>query len=243
MQQTTDLPTGAHSELIFGGVNQKHYEGCLNWHDILLSNQGNKPGLWAIEITKINVGETLLRYQSPSVAFVDSGSTDIVGPIDLIGEIAFMNNATCFVSDTLSDLIAVDCTSASGFAYAQVACDQSIIPLKFLVDDISYTLNAEDLIVVYRAANSPDVCLLRIQGLASVDNAPVRSRQMNDVAALTMSRLILTFLSGFSCAHRNGFSVVFSSTSTILCLTLVTFELGWPLPFRKIPLTANRTCI
>ena len=24
----------AHSELVFGGVNQKHYEGCITWHDL-----------------------------------------------------------------------------------------------------------------------------------------------------------------------------------------------------------------
>jgi hypothetical protein len=24
----------AHSEIVFGGVNQKHYEGCLKWHEL-----------------------------------------------------------------------------------------------------------------------------------------------------------------------------------------------------------------
>jgi hypothetical protein len=24
----------ANSEIVFGGVNQKHYEGCLKWHEL-----------------------------------------------------------------------------------------------------------------------------------------------------------------------------------------------------------------
>jgi Eukaryotic aspartyl protease len=29
-----EAATSAHSELVFGGVNQKHYEGCITWHDL-----------------------------------------------------------------------------------------------------------------------------------------------------------------------------------------------------------------
>jgi hypothetical protein len=28
-------PESSNSEIVFGGVNQKHYEGCLTWHDVI----------------------------------------------------------------------------------------------------------------------------------------------------------------------------------------------------------------
>lgn len=39
MNPTDDYPTSgravnSHSEIVFGGVNQQHYEGCLTWHDL-----------------------------------------------------------------------------------------------------------------------------------------------------------------------------------------------------------------
>mmetsp|Transcript_60441 Transcript_60441/g.70690 ORF Transcript_60441/g.70690 Transcript_60441/m.70690 type:complete len:921 (+) Transcript_60441:202-2964(+) len=43
------------SELVFGGVNQRHYKGCLNWH-LVNSRDQHLEGLWEFPLADVQVG-------------------------------------------------------------------------------------------------------------------------------------------------------------------------------------------
>jgi len=166
LEGSTNLPTSAHSELLFGGVDGKHYKGCLQWHDLLESQGG--PAFWQIQLDQILVGGMLLS--SNDVAIVDSGSTFLLGPIDAIGKIASMNGATCTRGNTV-----VDCTSASGFDLAEVSCDKSVLSLEFKADGATYTFETVDLVSPI-ATGGGYVCILRLQGLDQMTVRPMLSR-------------------------------------------------------------------
>jgi len=155
---SVSLPSGAHSELIFGAINQKHYTGCLAWHKVGSAYDG----FWDITADSIQVGGMTLSGSTTVV--VDSGSTLVVGPIDEIGQIAAMNGATCAVFDaTTGAPQQVSCTNSYGFDIAQVDCSQGVASLEFIIDGITYTLDTADLVVDYRTRQG-DFCTLRLQG-------------------------------------------------------------------------------
>eukprot|EP00977_Amphora_coffeiformis_P025231 scaffold18778_cov154-Amphora_coffeaeformis.AAC.4 len=155
LQLSTGNSTGAHSELLFGGINRKHYDGCLNWHNLLETNSG--PSYWALSVDQVNVGSFTL-VSSRTVTVVDSGSTNIVGPIDIIGNIAARNGATCYQGSSV-----VDCTASGGFDVAEVRCSRPIADLEFIIDAVSYTLGKQDMLEQIQG----DTCILRIQGIAT----------------------------------------------------------------------------
>jgi Eukaryotic aspartyl protease len=203
-------PTSAFSELLFGAVNQNHYEGCLTWHNLLELQTG--PAFWAFELTHLIVGNTIV--DSAAVAIVDSGSTFIVGPIDGIGQIAAMNRALCVQGQAQ-----VDCTSSLGYDLAIVSCDQPILTMEFIADNADYTLNRDDLVTTVPTSQG-DLCILRLQGIAGIS---VHSFLPSYVLSFTLRFLTLVFL---MINNRNGYLAMLFSISIILCLISEKRRLG-----------------
>lgn len=162
--------TGAHSELVFGGVNQKHYEGCISWHDLgqfSLQDGSTFQGYWDFKLDAVKLGDSPLAAAS-TLALVDSGSTYIVGPVDAIGYAAEQNQAVCFNMKGGGDPEIVDCSNPFGFDAASVDCDQPTFhELEFVADGASYFLGREELVDVIETSMGP-LCLLRLAGNGDV---------------------------------------------------------------------------
>lgn len=154
----------SNSEIVFGGVNQLHYEGCLSWHnlgqfrDVYSGKQFQ--GYWDFKLDRVSVGGTSLP--SSSLALVDSGSTYIVGPSDAIAQIAITNNAACLNLVPGGEPQLTDCASSDGFDVAAVDCERPFFSLQFEADTAVYVLEKDDLVT---RVSSPtgDICLLRLQ--------------------------------------------------------------------------------
>ena len=161
---------GANSELVFGGVNQKHYEGCISWHDLgqfSLGDGSTFRGYWDFKLDLVKLGDSPLAAAS-TLALVDSGSTYLVGPIDEIGYAAEQNQAVCFNVKDDGDPDIVDCTSPFGFEAASIDCDQeTFLPVEFVADSVSYVLGREELVDVIETTMGP-LCLLRLAGNADI---------------------------------------------------------------------------
>lgn len=71
-----DTMNSASSFLYLGGVNQKHYDGCLLWHNLGNFANGNEKfeGYWDVKMTGVTIGGEEIM-SSVGVAVVDSGST------------------------------------------------------------------------------------------------------------------------------------------------------------------------
>ncbi|CAB9528383.1 Pepsin A [Seminavis robusta] len=159
----------AHSELVFGGVNQKHYEGCISWHELgqfSLRDGSVFQGYWDFKLDTVKLGDSPLSASS-TLALVDSGSTYVVGPIDAVGYVAEQNQAVCFTmdkDDPNADPSIVDCTSPFGFDAASIDCDQKqFFSIEFVADETSYFLGREELVDVIETSVGP-LCLLKIMG-------------------------------------------------------------------------------
>lgn len=157
-------PSTSSSQIVFGGVDQKHYEGCLNWHELgqFDLNTGDIfVGYWDFRLDDVRVGGTSLP--TSALALVDSGSSYVVGPLLDVGKFALVNGATCFVLQDLSEPKEVDCDNKWGWDSAMIECDQPFFNLEFVSDGITYVLEKEDLVL--RVATSyGDACILRIIG-------------------------------------------------------------------------------
>jgi len=162
LQLTLDNPTGAHSELIFGAVNGKHYTGCLNWHNL----GGQADTYWDITLDSVLLVGTTPVSNAGTMAIIDSGSTLVMSSIDTIGQVAEMNGANCYVVDasTTMGLAPISCTDSTGFDIAEVSCSENVLSLDFIVDGETYTLDAYDLVVDYQTSQG-NICILRLQGL------------------------------------------------------------------------------
>jgi len=154
----------SNSEIVFGGVNQLHYEGCLSWHNLGqfkdLSNGKTFEGYWDFKLDRVSVGGTSLP--SSSLALVDSGSTYIVGPSDAIAEIAIANSAACLNLVPGGEPEFTECDSPTGFDAAAIDCDQPFFSLQFEADTAVYILEKDDLVTRISTSDG-DICLLRLQ--------------------------------------------------------------------------------
>lgn len=165
-QHGTIPAKSGHSELVFGGVNQKHYEGCIVWHELgqfNLHDGSQFQGFWDFKLETVKLGDQKLTA-STSLALVDSGSSYIVGPVDAIGYVAEQNKAVCFTLEDENRPNIVDCTSPFGFDAASIDCDQEhFVPLEFIADGASYFLGRDELVDVIDTTMGP-LCLLRVLG-------------------------------------------------------------------------------
>jgi len=159
--------TMAHSELVFGGVNQRRYQGCLTWHDLgQFEDDSGKPfeGYWDFRLDDVQCGGKSL--QSTDLGIADSGSTYIIGPSADVGAFAEMNKAMCFSFNTYGEVdndSATLCDNPGGFDIAVVDCDSPFFPLEFFADGAKYTLDKDDLVLHVDTDNGP-LCVLRMNG-------------------------------------------------------------------------------
>ncbi|KAG8518096.1 Cathepsin E [Galemys pyrenaicus] len=91
-QQLVDLPMfsvymssdpggGAGSELVFGGYDNAHFSGSLNWVPV------TKQGYWQIALDSIQVGGSVMFCWDGCQAIVDTGTSLITGPPDDIKQL------------------------------------------------------------------------------------------------------------------------------------------------------------
>eukprot|EP00980_Cylindrotheca_fusiformis_P013847 scaffold3596_cov126-Cylindrotheca_fusiformis.AAC.5 len=164
-------PVNATSEFVLGGVNQKHYNGCLKWHNLGQykdENTGQKfQGYWDFALDQVKVGGVELT--TSKVALVDTGSSYIVGPPSDVAQFVIVNNASCFTIDPSSSgknlhlPQQVDCDGEEGFDVSIIDCDQPFYSLEFIVDGVIYILEKEDLVLSIPTSFG-DACVLRVVG-------------------------------------------------------------------------------
>jgi hypothetical protein len=186
-------PKSSNSEITFGGVDQKRYEGCLTWHDLgqfSLTTGEEFKGYWDFKLDEVLVGGTSLP--TSSLALVDSGSSYIVGPIEDVAQFAMLNNAKCFEMSNPNDRHEVPCDSEDGWSTAVIDCLEPFFDLEFVADGKTYSLTKEDLIIDF-ATSHGDACVLRVIGndgvpvslLLTVKNVVCHTARLN-FAALTI---------------------------------------------------------
>ena len=159
-------PTSASSEIVFGGVNPRHYEGCLQWHDLgqfedTATGSGRFEGFWDFSLDGVNCGGK--SVSSSNVAMLDTGSSYIIGPTNAVAKIASMNHASCFTLVDLAKPKLVDCSTESGFDAAIIECDAPLFNLDFVADGHTYVLAKEDLIIKVQTSFG-EACILRLVG-------------------------------------------------------------------------------
>jgi hypothetical protein len=158
-------PLGSSSQIVFGGVDQKHYEGCLHWHDLgqfVENDTGNKfQGYWDFSLESVKVGGQSLT--TSNLALVDSGSSYVVGPVDAVGQFASKNNAICFTLEDPDNPDLVDCGNSDGWDAAVVDCNQPFFNLEFIADGVTYVLEKEDLVIEVDTSKGA-ACILRLVG-------------------------------------------------------------------------------
>lgn len=174
---------GQSSELILGGINQQHYVGCLEWHDLINSgssaetatdsNAGAFDKYWSVTIDEVKVGGTSLDRSSSItgdlIAVLDSGSSYIVGPQAPVAHLVQLNQAKCFrmnsgdgQSESSTDPNEVDCNDPAGFDGAVLNnCDDPFFSVEFVIDGKIYVLEKEDL-MVHLDTLFGTVCILRV---------------------------------------------------------------------------------
>lgn len=148
-------PQSAHSEIIFGGVNHQHYQGCLKWYDVVDTNP-----YWSLRLKGVRVADQDLP--NSDVAVIDSGATFIEGHTDAVAKFAVLNNIKCFVLNESGNAFTLPCDDPGGFDAAVAACDHTLEPLQFVTEDgATYEVGADELFNKVDTANG-EVCFLRI---------------------------------------------------------------------------------
>lgn len=157
-------PTSASSQIIFGGVDQRHYEGCLQWHNLGHYDDsktgGTFPGFWDFTLQDVRFGGS--SVSTSNLALLDTGSSYVIGPTEAVGKIAKLNGAKCFDMVQPSKPQLVECSSGD-FDAAVIDCDQPFFNLEFVADSRTYVLEKEDLIIE-TDTSSGTVCVLRLVG-------------------------------------------------------------------------------
>lgn len=130
-------PVGYDGELTLGGVDEKYYTGDINWVPLKSADY------WRISMDSITVSGTDVTDADHRVAIVDSGTSLLVGPDDVVADIAAALNATAnFAGEWFVD------------------CDAALPAMVVTINGVAYTLEGGDLVL-----ESGGQCLLLIMGL------------------------------------------------------------------------------
>lgn len=154
------FPDFATSEIIFGGVNHAHYEGCIDWH-----TPSYLPGtevLWNIGLDHIVVENATIPMHNAII--LDSTMANIIGlPKDVV-RVAAANDITCYQDGYEGDgLFPTNCDDPNGFDSASIDCDRRLADVEFvLANGMSYTLTHEDLVVETYIDLIGFMCMVRI---------------------------------------------------------------------------------
>lgn len=156
--------TSANSEIVFGGVNGRLYEGCITWHGLgKFQNMqtGEKfEGYWDFAVEKVEVGG--LPIPTSSLAVVDSGSSFILGPPDAVSALAQLDGVVCLDLTVPTAPQDVPCDSAEGFDAAVLDCNSPVFSVDLIADGTTYTLAKEDIVVELDTGMDSPICLLRM---------------------------------------------------------------------------------
>jgi Eukaryotic aspartyl protease len=153
-------PDIASSEIIFGGVNHAHYEGCIEWH-----TPSYIPGtdvLWNIGLDRIVVENTTIPMHNAII--LDSTISNLIGLPNDVGRYADANDIACYQDGFEGDgLFPIDCDDPNGFDSASIDCDRRLADMEFvLANGHSYTLTHEDLVVLTYIDLIGFMCMVRI---------------------------------------------------------------------------------
>ena len=115
------------SKLISGGVDINLYDGCIAWHDVemTLTLDGEELGFWEIALKSVGVvteDGTVGNYnyggiEDDNLAVVDSGSSFISGPSEVINEYLNEVDATCYAIDYEDEYEEVGCIDSFFFGW------------------------------------------------------------------------------------------------------------------------------
>lgn len=153
-------PQTAHSEIVFGGVNRRHYRDCLKWQDAVAADGEGAENYWSFRLQKVRVADQDLS--TGAVAIIDSGSTIVIGPPVDISAFAKVNAIECFKFDLAGEAYPVPCYNAEGFDVAATLCSNNIVPLQFITEDGSlYELGAKELFLKVDTG-SGEICVVRV---------------------------------------------------------------------------------
>lgn len=123
-------------ELMFGGMNADHYSGDITWVNLLASTY------WEITLGGLNIDGK--SYVTDAKAIVDSGTSILTGPTEIVASIAASIGA--------KEIIAGE---------YMVGCNYDTLPnFDFVIDGKTYSLSAKDYLIP-----DGDLCLLGIMGM------------------------------------------------------------------------------
>jgi Eukaryotic aspartyl protease len=164
--------TSFDSELVLGGVHFAHYRGCLTWHDVgqfaLQRDTTSYRGYWDFAL---DGGATSNDQALPSstMAVVDSGSTELVGPTEAIQVLSEINAFSCFNIDLLGEPEMVDCSNDKGFDLAAIECNNTdFAPIEFNSEGTTYRVTRSDLVVEVDEDDEDPLCMIHIDGDADL---------------------------------------------------------------------------
>jgi len=123
-------------ELLLGGTDSKYYKGEFNYVPLTYQTY------WQIQIDGLNVDGT--AYGTNDQAIVDSGTSLLTGPSDVVASLAKQIGAKKFIAGEYL-----------------VTCDETKLPnLDFQIGGVTYTLEPKDYLI-------PDgkICLFGMMGL------------------------------------------------------------------------------
>jgi Eukaryotic aspartyl protease len=154
------FPDVATSEIIFGGVNHAHYEGCIEWHTP--SYISGTEILWNIGLDHIIVENKTVPMRSAII--LDSTISNIIGRPNDVGLVAAANGMACYEDGFEGDgLFPTNCDDPNGFDSASIDCDRRLPDMEFvLANGLSYTLTHEDLVVETYIDLIGFMCMVRI---------------------------------------------------------------------------------
>jgi len=160
------------SFIVFGGVSQRHYMGCIQWHNAIgqeLTPQERvfktKTVKWMFGLTKVKIGYKVSEREDIKTAVLDSTSPVISGAPKDINTFLERNFAKCF--DNNHD--EVEC-SGTTYDIATVACNlEDFAPLEFVAGDNTYTFEFKDLVNRGLLVAGYEVCTVNVAPRAGLD--------------------------------------------------------------------------
>jgi len=144
-----------YSELLFGGMNTNHYEGCLS--DVPVSTTS---GYWQVTIEEIGTNINLSPpFNMSSVGVVDSGTSLIIGPYAVVSHIFSMYGCVCIYWNVLSQFYDLtDCIeggSAKKLDFCLLDCSNATaqgVSLYFKMNGSYFQLNSSELVTPFENA-------------------------------------------------------------------------------------------
>ncbi|CAN0286520.1 unnamed protein product [Scytosiphon promiscuus] len=136
--------------LTLGGVNQTHYEGCLEWMPVSEAQDetsdlpGSVPdGYWSVVLKDVKLGSNSV-LRSEATAVLDTGTPLIQGPFDDVAVLAEQIGAMCLsFGQYSSSTEVVDCLndpSAVELIFMECEADFGDVNFFFGGDDFALTV-------------------------------------------------------------------------------------------------------